>query len=46
MTSEIEVLRSRVLAGKVIKRLNLLNDPEFNPALAEPEESLFDFLNT
>ncbi len=44
VTSEIEVLRSRVLAAKVIKRLNLLNDPEFNPALVEPEESLFDFL--
>ena len=44
VTSEIEVLRSRVLAAKVIKRLNLLNDPEFNPSLAEPEESLFDFL--
>jgi len=43
-TSETEVLRSRVLAAKVIKRLNLLSDPEFNPALAVPEESLFDFL--
>ncbi|HLF30209.1 MAG TPA: polysaccharide biosynthesis tyrosine autokinase [Xanthomonadales bacterium] len=45
VTSEMEVLRSRVLAAKVIERLNLLNHPEFNPALAEPEESLFDFLN-
>lgn len=42
--SEVEVLKSRGLAGKVIERLNLLNHPEFNPALAEPEHSLFDFL--
>jgi capsular exopolysaccharide synthesis family protein len=40
----IQVLRSRVLAAKVIKRLNLLSHLEFNPALSEPEESLFDFL--
>lgn len=43
--AEVEVLRSRLLAAKVIKRLNLTSNPEFNPALAEPEESLFDFLN-
>ena len=41
--SEIEVLRSRVLAAKVIKRLNLLKNPEFNPALSKPEKSFFDF---
>jgi uncharacterized protein involved in exopolysaccharide biosynthesis len=41
---EMAVLRSRVLAEKVVKRLNLVNDPEFNPKLREPEESLFDFL--
>ncbi len=28
----------------MIERLNLLNHPEFNPALQEPKESLFDFL--
>jgi len=44
VNSEIEVLRSRVLAAKVIDRLGLLNDPEFNPSLRAPEESLFDFL--
>jgi len=42
--SEIEVLRSRVLAAKVIKRLNLLSNPEFNPALSKPEKSFFDFM--
>ena len=42
--SELEVLRSHVLAAKVIKRLNLLNDPEFNPALGKPEKSFFDFM--
>ncbi|MFC1605470.1 GumC family protein [Pseudomonadota bacterium] len=41
---EMAVLRSRVLAEKVVKRLNLINNPEFNPGLREPEESLFDFL--
>jgi capsular exopolysaccharide synthesis family protein len=42
-TGEVEVLRSRGLAAKVIERLNLLNHPEFNPRLAEPENGLFDF---
>jgi len=40
---EIAVLTSRVLAEKVIKRLNLTNHPEFNPSLRKPEKSLFDF---
>jgi succinoglycan biosynthesis transport protein ExoP len=44
VSSEIEVLRSRVLAAKVIERLGLLNNPEFNPSLRKPEKSLFDFL--
>ncbi|MFC1694702.1 GumC family protein [Pseudomonadota bacterium] len=44
VASEIEVLRSRVLAAKVIERLGLLNNPEFNPSLRTPEKSLFDFL--
>ena len=41
---EVEVLRSRGLAERVITDLNLLGQPEFNPALREPEESHFDFL--
>ena len=41
---EIEVLRSRGLAERVITDLNLLGQPEFNPALREPEEGHFDFL--
>lgn len=41
---EMEVLQSRVLAEKVVRRLNLTKYPEFNPSLREPEESLFDFL--
>jgi capsular exopolysaccharide synthesis family protein len=44
VSTEIEVLRSRMLAAKVIERLGLLNDPEFNPWLREPEESFFDFM--
>lgn len=31
--SEAEVLKSRTLAKKVIDRLDLMNDPEFNPRL-------------
>ncbi|MFN4354437.1 GumC family protein [Parvibaculum sp.] len=34
--SEVEILRSRALAERVIDRLNLLEDPEFNRALREP----------
>lgn len=41
---EIEILRSRGLARKVVERLGLINHEEFNPALREPEESFFDFL--
>ncbi len=33
VNSEAEVIKSRVLAVKVIERLNLMNDPEFNPRL-------------
>ena len=42
--AEIEVLRSRGLAAKVIDKLHLLNYEEFNPSLHVPEESFFDFL--
>ena len=31
--SEVEILRSRALAARVIEKLNLTQDPEFNPAL-------------
>jgi len=44
MLTEIEVLRSRGLARKVVERLNLQNYPEFNSSLREPEERFFDFL--
>jgi capsular exopolysaccharide synthesis family protein len=43
--AEMEVLRSRGLARKVVERLNLQNHEEFNPSLRVPEESLFDFLD-
>ena len=42
--AEMEVLRSKGLARKVVERLNLQNYPEFNPSLREPEESMFDFM--
>ncbi|MEQ7153957.1 MAG: capsular biosynthesis protein [Brevundimonas sp. 12-68-7] len=34
--TEIEILKSRQLAQRVVEALNLEEDPEFNPALAEP----------
>lgn len=40
---EVEILRSRGLAEKVVQRLNLLSDPEFNPRF-EGKTSLFDTL--
>lgn len=36
INSEIEVIESRHLADKVIERLDLDRDPEFNPALQDP----------
>ncbi len=35
--TEVEVLRSRALAGRVVDQLHLERDPEFNPLLAKPE---------
>ncbi|MBS8227417.1 chain-length determining protein [Vannielia litorea] len=37
INSEIEVLKSRTLMRKVVERLDLVNDPEFNTALREPD---------
>lgn len=39
VNTEVEVLKSRGLAEKVVERLNLIEDPEFNSELREP--SLF-----
>ncbi len=36
--TEAEILRSRSLIEKVVRRLDLVNDPEFNWAKAEPSE--------
>ena len=38
--SEMEVLTSRTLAGKVADKLDLVNDPAFNPALRPATPSL------
>ena len=43
-TEEIEVLKSRGLAEKVIDRLNLQNNPEFNPAQRGSERRLSWYL--
>ncbi|MEL6570937.1 MAG: GNVR domain-containing protein [Pseudomonadota bacterium] len=37
--SEIEVLRARSLMGRVVDRMDLVNDPEFNGALRDPSFS-------
>lgn len=42
--AEVEVLRSRGLAEKVINKLNLMEYEEFVPSLRQPEEGFFDFL--
>ena len=36
VNSEVEVLRARGLMGKVVDRLELVSDPEFNPELRLP----------
>src|SRR6056297_1816904 len=36
VNSELEVLRARGLIGKVVDKLNLVSDPEFNNALRDP----------
>ncbi|EEX13572.1 putative protein-tyrosine kinase [Citreicella sp. SE45] len=36
VNTEVEVLKSRVLLGKVVDKLDLTEDPEFNPTLRTP----------
>ena len=38
LDTEAEILRSRTLIEKVVQRLDLVNDPEFNAAKAVPSE--------
>lgn len=38
LDTEAEILRSRTLLEKVVQRLDLINDPEFNGAKREPNE--------
>lgn len=40
-SSEVEVLRSRVLAEKVFAKLNLIDDPLYNYTLVEPEKPFY-----
>jgi len=37
--TEIEVIRSRALGAQVVRALGLDRDPEFNPALGQPESA-------
>lgn len=34
--TEVEIIRSRSLAEKIVRKLNLVESPEFNPTLQEP----------
>lgn len=34
--TEVEIIRSRTLAEKIVRRLDLVSSPEFNPRLREP----------
>lgn len=36
LDTEVEILRSRALATKVVRRLDLMDDPDFNATLREP----------
>jgi capsular exopolysaccharide synthesis family protein len=43
--TEIGVLYSRDLIGRVVDKLKLLEDPEFNPTLVKEEPSAWRFIN-
>lgn len=43
--SEVEILKSRALARKVIDELNLFADPEFNAALRPKSTDIMSYLN-
>ena len=38
LRSEIDVMRSRTIVGRVVDRLGLVEDPEFNPVLDDPNQ--------
>lgn len=42
LQNQIEILRSSGLLERVVTQLSLGNDPEFNPLIREPEETLLD----
>ena len=42
--TQAAILGSRVLAEKVVDRLDLMNEPAYNPALREPTKSFFERL--
>jgi len=39
LDTEVEILRSRALATKVVRRLDLIDDPDFNATLREPSST-------
>ncbi|UEM05092.1 polysaccharide biosynthesis tyrosine autokinase [Skermanella rosea] len=38
LRSEIDVMKSRTIVGRVVDRLGLVEDPEFNPVLDDPNQ--------
>ena len=40
LNTELEVIRSRTLIGRLVDEQNLVEDPEFNPVLRPPETSV------
>jgi capsular exopolysaccharide synthesis family protein len=44
--SEVDILRSRSLARRVVQELGLMEDPEFNPLLRPQEPGLIERLGT
>jgi capsular exopolysaccharide synthesis family protein len=45
IATEVEIMRSRSLLTRVINRLDLESDPEFNPELAEPGPEWMKYLS-
>lgn len=43
--NQVQILRSRSLAGKVIDKLKLESDPGFNPELAIPRPNILDWFS-
>jgi len=43
--TEVEIIRSRAIARRVVEKLSLVDDPDFNPRLRPSSSSIFDAIN-